>query len=61
MSNYTCPLCGTETPRDLAVFLDHTNGHILDAIRKKHPEWTDAEGVCKKCEEYFKQQMGTNE
>ena len=57
MPPYTCPVCQNEVPRDLIVFLDHTNQHIFDEIEKIHPEWTDEKGVCKKCAEYYQGQI----
>ena len=54
---YTCSLCGKEVQKDLLLFIDHTNKHIIDEIKKKHPDWVDDEGVCKPCEEYFERQL----
>lgn len=51
--SYTCPVCGEKTPRDLVVFLDHTNRHIFDLLKQKHPEWTDVDGICRKCHEHL--------
>lgn len=52
--NYTCPVCGQKTPRDLVVFLDHTNEHIYELMKKKHPEWSGKDGLCSKCHEHLK-------
>jgi hypothetical protein len=57
MAVYTCPVCSNEVPRDLVVFLDHTNQHIFDEIRKAHPELVDQDGICKGCVEYLQGQI----
>jgi len=43
--------------RDLLVVVPHTEQHVVDAIKKKHPEWAESNGVCKKCYEFYKKQM----
>ena len=60
MAVYTCPVCGDEMPRELIRFLDHTNGHIIDTIKSKHPEWVGKHGICEKCLEYYQKQLSGN-
>ena len=55
--DFVCPTCGKKMPRDLAVVFPHTEEHIVDMIKKKHPEWADKDGICKKCHEYYKSQL----
>ncbi len=43
---YTCPTCGESVERDLLVFLHHTDQHIIEAIKKDHPEWVKDDGTC---------------
>lgn len=58
MSNaYRCPLCERSMERNLALFLDHTQGHIIDRIKEEHPEWVASDGVCQPCAEYYKRQL----
>ena len=57
---YTCSTCGENVGKELVTFIDHTEGHIIDVIKAKHPEWQQADGLCKKCEDYFRQQMEGN-
>ncbi len=57
MNEFTCPLCGKKTPRDLAVFLEHTNQHVVDAIKKEHPEWVAPDGTCRACFQYYEQAL----
>lgn len=56
-AHYNCPICGSKTPRDLAVYLDHANTHIIDEIKKKHPQWVADDGTCTPCMNYYKQQL----
>ena len=58
MNAYTCPICSHEIERDLMVFIQHTDGHIIEAIQKAHPKWVVKEGVCDPCLEYYKKQLG---
>jgi hypothetical protein len=57
MTDYKCPLCGREMSRNLAVYLDHTQQHVIDQIKKEHPEWVAEDGACKPCAEYYKIQL----
>lgn len=53
MQEYTCPVCGKKMARDLIPFLDHTNQHIIEKIKEKHPDWVSSDGVCDKCHEHL--------
>ena len=57
MPSYQCPLCGRKMERNLALFLDHTEAHVIEQIKKEHPEWVASDGVCKPCSEYYKKQI----
>lgn len=57
MADYTCPLCGRKVRRDLALFLNHTNEHVIDAIKKEHPEWVESDGTCQPCAEYYEKEL----
>jgi hypothetical protein len=56
--DYICGTCGESLPRDLLVVIPHTEEHIVEEIKKTHPKWAEHDGVCKKCYEYYKKQMG---
>ncbi len=58
---FICPTCGKELPRELGVILSHTKEHIIDEIKKKHPEWVEKDGLCKKCYEHFKKLLHPEE
>lgn len=57
MTNYQCPLCGNTMARDLVLFLDHTNQHVIDKIKQSHPEWIAENGACKPCVDYYQTQI----
>ncbi|MCQ9206517.1 MAG: hypothetical protein NG740_01345 [Omnitrophica bacterium] len=44
-------------PRSLQFIVPHTEEHIVNEIKKKHPSWVEANGVCKKCYDFYKNQM----
>ena len=57
MAGYRCPLCNRNMERDLVLFLDHTQQHVIDQIKKKHPEWVSEDGACKPCAEYYEKEI----
>ena len=58
---YRCPLCDKEMERDLILFLDHTDQHVIDRIKLAHPEWVAEDGACKPCVAYYKSQISGEE
>ena len=58
MSVYTCELCDAQVERDLLVFTGHMEKHIVEAIKKQHPDWAEKDGMCSKCLEYYRNAMG---
>ena len=57
MAIYTCPTCGEKMERDLSLFIDHTDKHIVAELQKNNPAWVTKEGFCPKCLEYYKNQI----
>ena len=55
--NYICPICNKELSDDVVMFLAHGEEHIIDKIKKKHPEWIKDKGVCHKCYAYYKENL----
>jgi len=55
--NYICPICHDSIKDDLAIYMNHTEGHIIDVIKEQHPEWSEKEGVCDKCVRYYRNQL----
>ena len=58
MESYVCPVCKSKIERDLAVFLKHTDQHILDLILQEHPQWAEADGICRGCFEFYEKSVG---
>ena len=54
---YICDLCGKNIKGDSLVFIDHSEQHIVDIIKSKHPEWIETDGICQKCFEYYRKQL----
>jgi uncharacterized protein with PIN domain len=54
---FMCPVCNEKMPRELQVIIPHTEEHIVNEIKKKHHRWIEKDGVCKKCYEYYKDQL----
>ena len=40
--------------RDLLIFVDHTDQHIVEELKKNQPAWITKDGYCPKCLEYYK-------
>ena len=54
---YTCPICQTSMSDDLKQYVNHTEEHIVDVIKKDHPGWIQGSGICPKCLEYYHGQI----
>lgn len=54
---YQCSVCQESVEGDLISLKEHTEGHIVDVIKEKHPEWTDEDGICQKCLDYYRNQI----
>jgi hypothetical protein len=59
--DFICPTCGKHLPRDLKHIIPHTEEHIIDEIKKKHPDWIEKNGMCSKCYDYYKKQLHPDE
>ena len=57
MQTYTCPTCGEVMQRDLTIFTEHTDRHIVDELKKHRPAWITEEGYCPKCLDFFKRSI----
>ena len=56
-TEYICPICGTKIPRELDLVIPHTEGHIVDALKKKNPQWVEKNGLCRKCYTYYRNEI----
>ncbi len=51
--DFVCPVCHQKILYELRAINSHTEQHIIDAIKKKYPEWSEKDGVCPKCHAYY--------
>lgn len=54
---FICPTCKEKMVRDLSIIIPHTEEHIVEIIKRRHPDWAKEDGVCKRCYEYYKKQL----
>ena len=54
---YKCSICGEKVKGDVVTLTDHTDDHIMDVIKEKHPDWTEEGGLCQKCVDYYREQL----
>jgi hypothetical protein len=57
LTDFICPICEIKMLRDLSIIVPHTENHIIDVIKKQHPEWTESKGICEKCYKYYRKQL----
>ncbi len=57
MAKYICPICGLEIERDLVKFLSHADEHVIEVVKRQHPEWVSGDGLCEKCLDHYKQSL----
>ena len=56
-ANYVCPVCSRTMPRDIIVFLEHTDAHVIDKIKASNPKWAASDGICEPCVAYYRSQI----
>ena len=54
---YQCSVCQKAIEGDMAVYMDHTQNHIMDLVKRDHPQWVQSDGLCKPCYEYYKAEI----
>jgi len=54
---YKCSVCGHKIPGDLIVYINHTENHVVEEIKKDHPHWVEANGLCPQCRAYYRGEM----
>jgi hypothetical protein len=55
--DYHCSVCGKNIKEGTTVYIKHTEQHIVDIIKKKHPDWATENGLCQKCFDYYQREM----
>lgn len=53
---YICSACRGKVG-DLVLFKEHTEQHIINLVKHDHPEWTENNGLCPRCAEYYRSEM----
>ncbi|HOW36400.1 MAG TPA: hypothetical protein PL155_08320 [Candidatus Omnitrophota bacterium] len=54
---YICDVCRKKISGDPLKFISHTEEHIVDIIKERHPDWVKENGICPKCLEHYKKQL----
>ncbi|MFC1699760.1 hypothetical protein ACFL1I_07390 [Candidatus Omnitrophota bacterium] len=55
--DFLCPTCNQTMSYELKMVLEHTDRHIVEAIKKKHPHWVEQDGLCEKCYQHYRSQI----
>lgn len=55
--SYKCAVCNKIIEGDTKKYIDHTEEHIVEMIKDKHPEWVHKDGICKQCYDYYKEEL----
>ncbi len=54
MKEIKCPICNKRISNDVLTVKLHTEEHIVEEIKKGHPEWIEKDGVCPVCLTHYK-------
>jgi hypothetical protein len=54
---YTCSVCGEKVDGGTDAYIDHTQSHIIEYIKRRNPEWVQEDGMCPRCVEYVTRQI----
>ncbi|MCK9554950.1 hypothetical protein M0R36_03925 [bacterium] len=54
MKEIKCPICNKRISSDVLTVKLHTEEHIVEEVKKNHPEWIEKDGVCPICLEHYK-------
>ena len=54
---YACDVCGQRVAGDMINYIDHTERHVIDLVKHDHPDWIESSGICKKCLEYYRDEI----
>ncbi|MBI3313520.1 MAG: hypothetical protein HYZ83_04745 [Candidatus Omnitrophica bacterium] len=56
-ATYVCPMCNRTMERDIILFLNHTDEHVIDRIKQANPKWVAEDGICEPCVQYYRSQI----
>ena len=54
---YLCSLCSEKISGDMMIYREHMESHIVDLVKRDHPDWVEKNGMCKKCMDYYRAQL----
>ncbi|MBU0468273.1 MAG: hypothetical protein KKD07_09965 [Candidatus Omnitrophica bacterium] len=57
MMEYKCDLCKKSISGGVLPYSEHVEDHIMELIKARHPDWVETDGICKKCYEYYKNEL----
>ena len=52
-----CPLCNDPVDRLIYRFHLDSERMIVEEIKKEHPGWTEQDGICSRCIDYYHTQI----
>jgi hypothetical protein len=55
--DFSCPICKQTIPYELKAVMSHQDEHVVEQIKKNHPDWAQDDGICRKCYDYYKSQV----
>lgn len=44
-------------PGGAKSYIHHTEQHIVDVIKKDHPDWASQDGSCPRCMDFYRKQI----
>ena len=54
---YICSVCHQSVSRDMMIFKEHTENHIVELVKYDHPDWVEENGICQKCWAYYRDEI----
>ena len=52
-ASITCPLCNDAVDKLLYRFHIDSERSVIDRIKAQHPDWTEYDGICSRCVDYY--------
>lgn len=54
---YYCPICQTVVEEALRPIHEVAEGWLISYIKELYPEWTESDGACPSCVQYFRSRL----
>ena len=52
--SYICPICGDRVRPEIRGLHALAERWVIEQIKKRHPEWVEADGLCPKCLDHYR-------